>query len=116
MLWWTLTSAVLARAAMPKFSWDTTPVFQQLCHVNGTYGAEFSPEKTAWLASHFPLVTLEHCQGQGVEAYHGEILKHGYIEDHFLAAAAQIKAVNSSTTVLYYNNQVRYFRCATNCE
>ena len=28
-----------------------------LCNVNGTYSAEFSPAKIAWLAKHFPLIT-----------------------------------------------------------
>eukprot|EP00935_MAST-01C_sp_MAST-1C-sp1_P000269 g269.t1 len=100
---------------MPAFSWSTTPVFQQLCNVNGTYSAEFSPAKIAWLAKHFPLITLEHCQGQGPETYAGQVLQHGYIEDHYLAAAKQIKQANSSTTVLYYNNQdsaLPYYRMA----
>ena len=57
-----------------------------------------------WLARYFPLVTIDFCQGQGVETYGGDILRHGFVEDHMLALAAQIKAVNSSTTVLYYNN------------
>ena len=100
---------------MPAFSWDTVPVFQQLCDVNGTLGAEMPAEKLRWLARWFPLVTIEHCQGQGAETYGGVILQHGFIEDHMLALAAQIKAENSSTTVLYYNNvdaALPFFRVA----
>jgi hypothetical protein len=97
--------ALSGSAHQPAFSWDTVPVFQQLCNVNGTLAAEFPRAKLAWLARYFPLVTLEHCQGQGFETYTGQILQHGFIEDHMLAAAAQLKAVNSSVTVLYYNNQ-----------
>ena len=105
----------MAMAGMPAFSWDTVPVFQQLCDVNGTLGAEMPAEKLRWLARWFPLVTIEHCQGQGAEAYSGDVLRHGFIEDHMLALAAQIKAVNSSTTVLYYNNvdaALPFFRMA----
>jgi hypothetical protein len=108
-----LVVATASAVSMPAFSWSTTPVFQQLCSVNGTYDNEFSTSKLAWLAQHFPLITLEHCQGQGAETYAGNVLEHGFIEDHFLAAAAQIKQTNSSTTVLYYNNQdsaLQYYR------
>ncbi len=102
-------------AAGPAFSWDTVPVFQQLCDVNGTLSAEIPEEKLQWLTRWFPLVTIEHCQGQGSESYSGDVLRHGFIEDHMLALAAQIKAVNRSTAVLYYNNvdaALPFFRLA----
>jgi hypothetical protein len=108
--------ATATAATAPAFSWDTVPVFQQLCSVTGTIGAELLPvKKLRWLVRYFPLVTIEHCQGQGAEAYSGQVLQHGFIEDHYLALAAEIKALNSSTTVLYYNNvdaALPYFRMA----
>ena len=114
LLLYTLGQATVGFAA-PSFSWDTVPIFQQLCNVNGTLDAEMPAEKLRWLTRYFPLITIEHCQGQGVETYSGDVLQHGFIEDHMLALAAQIKAMNSSTTVLYYNNvdaALPFFRMA----
>ena len=53
-----------AAARTPSFSWDTVPVFQHLASPNATASAPFSPARTAWLAT-FPLVVIEHAQGQG---------------------------------------------------
>ena len=98
----------------PQFSWATVPVFQHLASVNATFSAPFPAARLAWLASSYPLVVLEHAQGQGAWAYtppNGTgstwgpapfIPPSGAIEDHFVAAAAALKARTSSVVVLYY--------------
>jgi hypothetical protein len=53
-----LAQATAAMATAPGFSWETVPVFQQLCDVNGTLDAEMPAEKLRWLARWFPIVTM----------------------------------------------------------
>lgn len=111
-----LAGAFLASAARPtpQFSWATVPVFQHLASVNATFAQPFPAARLAWLASSYPLVVLEHAQGQGAWAYtppNGTgstwgpapfIPPSGAIEDHFVYAAAALKARNGSVVVLYY--------------
>lgn len=108
-----LFCGVASRPA-PHFSWDRVPVFQHLASVNATFDQPFPPARLAWLASSYPLVVLEHAQGQGHWAYNPPngsgstwgpapfIPPSGAIEDHFVHAAAALKAANSSVVVLYY--------------
>ena len=97
-----------------QFSWNTVPVFQHLASVNATFAEEFPPARLSWLASRFPVVILEHAHAMGAWAYNGPTgpgstwgpepftPPGGFIEDHFAAAASQLKALNASITVLYY--------------
>ena len=85
------------------------PLYQQLCSVNATLAQPFEKERLQWLSS-YPIVVIEHCQGQGPQAYDQQLgpapyhpVK-GYIEQHQMAAAAAIKAVNASTHVYNYQN------------
>ena len=120
----TLSSAAPPR---PLFSWASVPLFQHLASVNGTHGSEFPAERLSWLASRFPVVILEHAQSMGAWAYNGPSgpgstwgpapfsPPGGYIEDHFASAAAAIKALNNSVTVLYYQQitgALPYFRAS----
>ena len=124
-----LIAITLSSAAPPQplFSWDRVPLFQHLASVNGTFGAEFPAERLSWLASRFPVVVLEHAQSMGAWAYNGPSgpgstwgpapfsPPGGYIEDHFASAAAAIKALNKSVTVLYYQQitgALPYFRAS----
>jgi hypothetical protein len=105
-----------AWAAPPPiaFTWSTVPVFQHLASVNATFESEFPPARLSWLASRFPVIILEHAHAMGSWAYAGPNgtgstwgpepfdPPGGYIEDHFATAATQLKALNSSITVLYY--------------
>lgn len=98
----------------PLFSWSTVPIFQHLASVNATFSQPFPAPRLQWLASSYPLVVLEHAQGQGHWAYtlpNGTGSQwgpapfsppSGLIEDHFIAAADALKAMNSSLIVLYY--------------
>jgi len=99
----------------PLFSWASVPTFQHLASVNATSTAPFPPARLAWLAATFPVVVLEHAHAMGAWAYEPPAgpgstwgpapflpPRSGYIEDNFAAAAAAIKALNSSVTVLYY--------------
>jgi len=98
------------------------PLFQQLCEVNASFTREFSPACAKWLTRHFPLIVLEHCQGQGPEAYEprgpaGYRPRKGYIDGHYIAAAAELKRLNRSTTILYYQNMdaaLPFFRYSSN--
>ena len=98
------------------------PLFQQLCEVNASFTREFSPARAKWLTRHFPLIVLEHCQGQGPEAYEprgpaGYRPRKGYIDGHYIAAAAELKRLNRSTTILYYQNMdaaLPFFRYSSN--
>jgi hypothetical protein len=119
----------IATAARPvaHFSWDHVPVFQHLASVNATFQQPFPAQRLAWLASSYPLVVLEHAQGQGHWAYNppngiGSTWgpapfspPSGLIEDHFVSAAAAIKALNRSVVVLYYQQitgSLPYYRAS----
>jgi len=110
-----LAAATLAAAAppMPLHSWSTVPTFQHLASVNATLAQPFPPARLRWLASTFPLVVMEHAQGMGEWAYSppsgpGSVwgprpfVPPVFIEEHFAAGAAAIKALNASVVVLYY--------------
>jgi hypothetical protein len=98
----------------PAFSWATVPLYQHLASVNATPSVPFPPARLAWLAKTFPVVVLEHAHGMGAWAYTPPsgagstwgpapfLPPGGYIEDAFSAAAAALKALNSSITILYY--------------
>jgi hypothetical protein len=102
--------ATCGGAALPPFSWSTVPLFQQLCSVNATLEAPFEPERLAWLAATYPVIVIEHCQGQGPQAYDESLgpapyqPTKGYIEQHQLAAAAALKKLNASVHVYNYQN------------
>jgi hypothetical protein len=110
----TTFSGVAGARPKPAFSWASVPVFQHLASVNATLATPFPAARLRWLATTYPLVVLEHAQGQGWWAYtppNGTgstwgpapfIPASGAIEDHFVAAAAALKALNSSVVVLYY--------------
>lgn len=100
--------------AAPLFSWATVPVFQHLASVNASASAPFPAARLAWLAATFPVVVLEHAHAMGAWAYEPPngtgsswgpepfLPPGGYIEDAFAYTAAALKALNRSTTVLYY--------------
>ena len=110
----TALSGVIAARPKPEFSWASVPIFQHLASVNATLTTPFPAARLRWLAATYPLVVLEHAQGQGHWAYNPPngtgstwgpapfIPASGAIEDHFVAAAAALKALNSSVVVLYY--------------
>ena len=104
---------------LPVFTWDRLPVFQHLADPNATSVSPFPSARTAWLAT-FPLVIIEHAQGQGY-MYHprpnssrfGEYgpepfdpSEYGgkFFEDAAEDAARAIRKINDSTIVLYYQN------------
>ena len=110
-----LLVATSAAPPRPAFSWSTVPVFQHLASVNATPAAPFPPARLAWLAATFPVVVLEHAHGMGPWAYTAPpggaaawgpepfTPPHtGFIEDVFAYTATAIKSLNSTTTVLYY--------------
>ena len=109
-----VANLVIAARPKPLFSWATVPLFQHLASVNATFSQAFPPARLQWLAKSYPLVVLEHAQGQGHWAYTtpsgpGSVWgpapfapPSGYIEDHFAHAAEQLKELNSSVVVLYY--------------
>ena len=107
-----LASAHAARA--PRHSWATVALYNELCGVNGTLGAEFSAAQAQYLATRFDVVVLEHAQGQGAYAYNSSWTQLGpapfvpprglFIEDHFASAAAQLKQADPGVTVLFYLN------------
>ena len=106
------------------FSWATVPLYNELANINATLPAgEFSPAMAAYLSSNFSLVVLEHAQGQRY-CYDGRSYgplpfapPTGVIEDHFAAAARQLKALDPATLVLFYQNAnalLPYYRWAAN--
>ena len=122
----------LKTTASPRriaFSWDKVPVFQHLASVNASLSTPFPPARLAWLASRFPVIVLEHAHAMGAWAYNGPSGPDstwgpkpflppgsGYIEDQFAAAAKAIKALNSSVTVLYYQQitgALPYYRASS---
>ena len=101
-----------AQSAIDKlqFSWDTVPLYQQLCNPNATLGQAFPKERLEFLATHYPLITLEHCQGYYSFTQNGS---HYRIEDYFVSASNELKAVNPNVTVLFYVSSVKgeaYYR------
>jgi hypothetical protein len=78
---------------VPLFSWDTVPVFNHLANSSGP----FDDETVRFLAK-FPIVTIEKTQGA--------LISQCCAEDKIIAAAKQIKAVNSSTYTVFYLNSV----------
>ncbi|XP_065830203.1 uncharacterized protein [Oscarella lobularis] len=86
-----VVSAVAAK--MPIFSWDTVPVYSHLCNKTGPFN-----DAAIQVLARFPLVTIE----KGQEANVSDCCA----EDKILAAAKQIKAVNSSVQVIFYYNSV----------
>lgn len=86
-----------------QFSWQTVPVYQQLCNPNATLTQAFPEERLKFLATHYPIITLEHCQGYYTFTQGSS---NDTIEDYFLAAARQLKAMNSNITVLFYSNSI----------
>jgi hypothetical protein len=109
-----MMSVVEGAPAKPNFSWATVPLYQHLATVNSTLSSEYPAARAAWLAARFPIVVIEHAQGQGPYIYtppNGPnstwgpdpyIPPTGYFEEHAMAAARALKALNSSTVVLYY--------------
>lgn len=82
-----------ALARKPYFSWDTVPVYNHMCNKSGP----FNNEAVRVLAK-FAMVTFEKGQGSDVSDC--------CAEDKIIAAAKQIKAVNSSVYTLFYYNSV----------
>ena len=66
-------SATRSTRSTPPFSWNTVPLFQQLCSVNATLEQPFEPARLQWLADTYPVVVIEHCQGQGPQAYDSSV-------------------------------------------
>ena len=124
-----------ARAAPPSpaFSWDRVATFQHLAFVNATLATEFAGwgDRLPWLAK-FPVVFIEHAHGQpycyappggvpgktyGPDAYDPSTLSPpgAFFEEHSRAAAAQIKALNPSAVVIYYQQAsaaIPFYRAA----
>jgi len=117
------SAAVVTTPRRPTFSWDTLPLYQHLANPNATAANPFSTTQLHWLAK-FPLVIIEHAQGQGYmyapndspnaskpgiygpEPYnpvqHGGCYK--YLEAAAEDAAKAIRDVNDATIVLFYQN------------
>ncbi|XP_065835479.1 uncharacterized protein [Oscarella lobularis] len=87
----TLPSRVDAR--MPTFNWDTVPVFNHMGNESGPFN-----DAAVRILSRFPLVTFEKSQGIRESSC--------CAEDKIIAAAKQIKAVNSSVHTIFYLNSV----------
>ncbi|XP_065830205.1 uncharacterized protein [Oscarella lobularis] len=87
-------AAVAAR--MPKFSWDTVPVFNHMANVSGPFNDE-----AVRILARFPLVTFEKMQGASLSPCCSE--------DKIVEAAKQIKATNSSVITIFYLNSVLDF-------
>ena len=87
-----VTFAAIA-AKMPMFSWNTVPVYSHLCNKSGPFN-----DTALRTLVRFPLVTIEKGQGSN--------LSDCCAEDKILAAAKQIKALNSSVQVIFYYNSV----------
>ena len=94
-----------AQSAIDKlqFSWDTVPLYQQLCNPNATLGQAFPKERLEFLATHYPLITLEHCQGYYSFTQNGSNHR---MEDYFVSGSNELKALNPNVTVLFYSNSV----------
>jgi hypothetical protein len=109
-----LAAAVACGAAPPRaplFNFDTVPVYQHLAAVNTSL---FPTARAAWLARHYPLIIIEHVQDQGylykppsgAKAWGPEPFTPptAFFEDAAARVATQLKDLNTSTIVLYYQN------------
>eukprot|EP00039_Didymoeca_costata_P032887 m.39742 g.39742 ORF g.39742 m.39742 type:complete len:377 (+) comp9586_c0_seq1:1-1131(+) len=95
--------ALTEGANYPPFSWDTVPIFQQLCRKNATLDTPFSKDQLAFLEK-YPIVVLEHCTGYNEVESNPNV----WMEDEFIAAAKMIKAntaLDTPPTVYAYNNE-----------
>ena len=83
---------------MPKFSWDTVPVYIHMCNASGPFS-----QTAAQHIARFPLVTVE--KGQG---YNSSIYPYNtsHAEIKIAEACSQIKSINSSIICLFYYNSV----------
>ena len=108
-----LACSALAAACgvAPLFNFDTVPVYQHLAAVNTSL---FPNARAVWLARNYPLVVIEHVQDQGylytpppgAKAWGPEPFAPptAFFEDAAARAASQLKQLNASTVVLYYEN------------
>ena len=94
-------SMVLGVVRMPKFSWETVPVFIHMCNGSGP----FNESTNNYLAS-FPIVTIE--KGQGVFSNGTMPLNYSdqYAESKILEACKAIKEVNDTVTCIFYYNSM----------
>ena len=81
---------------MPKFSWDTVPLFIHMCNASGPFN-----EATAKYIARFPLVTIEKGQGYNSTVYPYNTT---HAENKIADACAQIKGINSSIICIMYTN------------
>jgi hypothetical protein len=86
-------AALAGSGARLPFSWDRVPVYGHL----GRHDAHFSLEQAAFLARHYPLVTIEKSQARGAGAS---------CEEGIYRASRQIKEINPDVKVLFYLNLV----------
>ena len=83
---------------MPRFSWDTVPVFIHMCNKTGPFNAS-----TAQHIARFPMVTIEKGQGDNSTIYP---YNESYAEAKIADACEQIKSLNSSIICIFYYNSV----------
>jgi hypothetical protein len=76
---------------LPKFSWDTVPVY---AHFGATGG--MSDTEIEFIANHYHFITLEKA--------HGASLHNGMTEPQTFADVARIKKINPDAQVLFYWN------------
>jgi hypothetical protein len=78
-------------AGVTGFSWDTVPVCAHMGQTSGT----LSQAELEWIASAYPIITLE--KSHGLEVY-------GSTEAGIAATARRLKAINPHIKVLFYFN------------
>eukprot|EP01084_Bolivina_argentea_P200198 342373_1 len=94
-------SIVLCTVRMPKFSWDTVPVYIHMCNGTGPFN-----QSTLEYLSTFPIVTIE--KGQGINA-NGTLpsnYSNQYEESKILEACQSIKEINDSIICIFYYNSM----------
>jgi len=89
-----LATSTYIRAALPRFSWDTLPVFFHSSNGSGLY----NPEAIRAI-SKYPMVTA--AQGQG------HLVKDMDDEDAIVLFLRAVKKANPNTTTYYYFNSFK---------
>ncbi len=91
---------------MPRFSWDTVPMFYHA----GKWAGPYSDEEVKMLAGKYPLVVIEKMHGQNDPRFEGQVEKAVFLD------AKRIKQANPDTKVLFYFNpfvDYRYYSWKT---
>lgn len=88
------SSAAVAPAAYPEFSWDRVPLYMHI-----RKDRAYSDEEIEFLAK-FPLITFEKSNGHR---------SFGSTEAGTLAAARRVKQLNPKAKILYYRNVIVHY-------